>query len=115
MNPYFNYPLKLPGILMLLALVWLTMGTLYADHQKQQNKIISHQSSQDDCEQNSSPFDTEKKTETFSNDFIQEDLQTDFDRFLYPINPLKHTNSYKADAFIIFHGELFSPPPESLC
>lgn len=101
---------------MLLALIWLTLGTcfIYVEQQKLADKTAQTQDTSDDtADPASNPFDnTEEKTENCSTNLAAEYLQEDPDDFYHTDIPLKHLKSPHTDAFAIFHGESFSPPPE---
>jgi hypothetical protein len=101
-------------ILMLLALTWFTVGASFINlkNSKQVSKINSSQNSPaDDADQKSCPFDTEEsenRCAKFADEFLGEDVEV----VLSVDNPLKHYKNHQANAFVLFHGESFSPPPE---
>ena len=104
---------------MLLALVWLSLGTcfIYVEQQKQSAKTAQIPDSSDDsADSTTNPFDnTEEKTESCSTNLAAEYLREDPEDLYRTDIPLKHLKSPHTDAFAIFHGESFSPPPERVC
>jgi hypothetical protein len=111
MKCLFTYQSKmLTTIIMLIALTWLTIGTSFI-YLNQSNEVTKINAANKDPEQNSCPFDTEESENrclTFADEFLTEDV----DDVVCIDKPLKHYKSHYGDAFVLFHGESFSPPPE---
>ena len=118
MKPYFLYPFRiLSGMIMLLALICLSLGTcfIYTEHQKQSKTEQTSDTNDDTAKPTSNPFDnTEDKAENCSTNLAAEYLMEVPGDFYRTNIPLKHLKSPHTDAFTIFHGESFSPPPEQV-
>jgi hypothetical protein len=119
MKPYVTYPFQLFScIVMLVAFLWLTIGTsfLSVEQQKKLHNETSSRSNADDTEKDAAPFENakEEKTETSPNTFSEEYLREDTDHFDYTDAPLKHNKCHIANAFVAYYGESASQPPETL-
>jgi hypothetical protein len=107
------------GIFMLLALLWLTVGSsfVYID-QLQHKKVSATKSSQDtpqSPDENTCPFDDDDETpETCNNTWAAEYLRADQEDLVYSAIQLHDHKSHYKTAFIFFHLESFSPPPDPL-
>lgn len=113
MKLYLVYPFQLlSGIIVLLALLWLTMGAsfVYVEQQKQENKISYPQSDTDDCEQTSYPFTDNTEEKILADEYLRGDVE----QSLHMDSPLKHSKCYYADAFVTIHCESVSPPPKTI-
>ena len=102
---------------MLLAFVWLTIGTsfLSVEQQKQLNNQTSSKTEADDAEKGT-PFENakEEKTETNPNTFSEEYLREDSEHFSYTDNPLKHNKCHFEKIFPVIYSESVSQPPETV-
>ena len=103
------------GILMLLALLWLTVSLPYVNEAQQKGKAsITQQMEEKASEDEGNPLanTTEEKTESGVNQLSE---------YLHNIHILEHhfteiTTFYKchpSDLYFEFHPELLSPPPEA--
>ncbi len=66
-------------------------------------------------DENTCPFDdTEEGSESCSSSFPAEYLQEDYQGITKSNIPIKHHKNRCNDAFVFFHVESFSPPPDPL-
>lgn len=119
MKPYVTYPFQLfSGVVMLVAFLWLTIGTSFlpVEQQKKLHSESSSNSKADDAEKDAAPFENakEEKTETSPNNFSEEYLREDTDHIACTDTPLKHNKCHIANAFVAYYGESASQPPETL-
>ncbi len=109
----------LSGLFMLLALLWLTVGSSFVYLGQQQDKKVSHiETTGDipaDTDENDGPFDDDDETpETCSSTWAAEYLGVEQEDIVQSAIPLHNHKSHYKTAFIFFHGESFSPPPDPL-
>ena len=102
---------------MLVAFLWLTIGTsfLSVEQQKKLHTETSSGTNADDDEKDAAPFENakEEKTETSPNSISEEYLREDTDHLASTDTPLKHNKCHTADAFVAYYGESASQPPET--
>ena len=122
LNGYEKILSKLSSLLMLVTLAWLTISTPFVyDFQQKLKQIkladISPGSvgNVDDKDgiNTMMPNPTEEKTETNSNNFSEYLHHHDYVDD-YNTAGIKYLISLSSELYIAFHGELLSPPPDSL-
>ena len=103
---------------MLLTLLWLSVGISFVYLEQQEHLAETACTIPDvpvDPDENTCPFDdTEEGSESYSNHFPAEYLQEDYQGITHSNIPVKHHKNRGNDAFIFFHVESFSPPPDIL-
>jgi hypothetical protein len=101
---------------MLLAFVWLTIGTsfLSVEQQKQLNHKTTSSTESENAEKGSAPFENanEEKTENSPNTFSGEYLREDTEHFSSTDIPLKHNKCLFERIFRSLYNESVSQPPE---
>ncbi|HEU4469452.1 MAG TPA: hypothetical protein VFR58_00085 [Flavisolibacter sp.] len=111
-------PLKylVSGIIMLLALAWLTVSLPFVNAAQESQELAAqklHQSGpESDCDNNPFSNTTEEKTESGASTLSE---------YLHEYHPAEHgfvilASYYKchpSDLYFAFHPELLSPPPEA--
>ena len=107
------------GILMILALLWLTVSLPIVNHAREQlakQSLITiplNDSPVESCEDNPLSNSVEEKSSA-SSSILEEYLHHAHEGFI-PDNPyLSHIDPNSYDEYIAFHGKLLPPPPESL-
>ena len=122
LNGYGKILSKLSSLLMLVTLAWLTISTPFVYDFQQKLKQIklaeiipgnnSHVDDKDGIN-TMMPNPTEEKTETNSNNFSEYLHHHDYVDD-YHTAGIKYHISLSSELYIAFHGELLSPPPDSL-
>lgn len=122
LNGYEKILSKLSSLLMLVTLAWLTISTPFVYDFQQKLKQIklaaiipgndSHVDDKDGIN-TMMPNPTEEKTETNSNNFSEYLHHHDYVDD-YNTAGIKYHISLSSELYIAFHGELLSPPPDSL-
>lgn len=104
---------------MLVAFLWLTVGTsfLLVAQQKQGKNKISSTTGDKKSEKTTAPFEnaTEEKTETTPTTFSEEYLTEENDHFLSTEIPLQHNKFHDERLFVNFFGDCQAQPPENSC
>jgi hypothetical protein len=107
------------GILMILALLWLTVSLPIVNDAREQlakqslTTIPLDDSPIESCE-DTNPLSNSVEEKSGSSSILEEYLHHAHEG-LTPGSPyLSHIDPNSYDVYIAFHGELLSPPPESL-
>ena len=110
---------KFWGIFMILALLWLTISLPIVDKAREQ-MAKQYSSSTLPAEDNpvenneDNPLSNSLEEKSGNASILEEYLHHSHEAFS-PANPyLSHIDPNSYDLYIAFHGELLSPPPESL-
>jgi hypothetical protein len=103
---------------MLVAFLWLTIGTSFIpdQQQKKSNNKITSKTEANNTENDCAPFENakEEKPETNPKTFSEEYLREDTEHFSHTATPLKHIKRHFANAFVAYYGESASQPPETI-
>ncbi|MBL7700149.1 MAG: hypothetical protein JNK79_18425 [Chitinophagaceae bacterium] len=108
------------GILMFLALLWLTVSLPYVYNAKQ---LIAKQSVEvampeenpvETAEDTTNPLSSSVEEKVPSNSSILEEYLHHNDEGFSANNPRLSHIDHRTYNLLVFHGELLSPPPESL-
>lgn len=122
LNGNENILSKISSLLMLVTLAWLTISTPFVYNFQQQLKQMELANIKpgnilnvDDQEgiNTMMPNPTEEKTETNSNNFSEYLHHHDYVDD-YNTAGIKYHISLSSELYLAFHGELLSPPPDSL-
>lgn len=122
LNDKENIWSKVSSLLMLVTLAWLTISTPFVYDFQQKLKQLEVASlnpgnivnvEDNDGFNNMLQGPTEEKTETNSNNFSEYLHHHDFPDDYNPAG-IKYLISVSSELYLAFHGELLSPPPDSL-
>ena len=108
------------GILMILALLWLTVSLPFVmDAREKLAKQYATSIPLDDKPventEESNPLSNSVEEKAAGNSSILEEYLHHAHEGLTPDNPqLSHIDKHSCDLYLAFHGELLSPPPESV-
>jgi hypothetical protein len=109
------------GILMIFALLWLTISLPFVMEAKEklsQQTLLSiplHDMPVENCEDTANPLSNSVEEKAPGNASILEEYIHHTHEMLHADNPgLSHIDKHSSDLYCAFHGELLSPPPESL-
>lgn len=111
---------KVWGILMFLTLLWLTVSLPFVyDAQQKLAKISTMATPVNDNPvengEDANPLSSSVEEKVPSNTSILEEYLHHDDESFFSQNPgLSHIDKHSSDLYLAFHGELLSPPPESL-
>ena len=111
---------KFWGVLMILALLWLTICLPIVNDAREQiakqtaSTVPLDDNPVENCE-DSNPLSNSVEEKSSGNSSILEEYLHHALEDLAPDDPeLSHIDLHSYDTYIAFHGELLSPPPESL-
>lgn len=114
-NRPYRFPQLLSGIVMLLALAWLTMSLpfVYAAQQAQKTVMQNQDAASTDEEANALTNTTEEKSESGMNtlsEYLHEAHHAEHPTTLV----VKSYNRQAAGLYIAFHPDAVCPPPDVL-
>ena len=110
---------KIWGMLMILALLWLTISLPFVNDAREQiakqtASAVPLDDTPSENSEESNALNNSIEEKSSGNSILEEYLHHTHDGII-PENPrLSHIDPHSYDLYIAFHGELLSPPPESL-
>ena len=120
-NQLYSTREKAWGILMIFALLWLTISLPFVMEAKENLAIQSlisiplNDMPVENCEDTTNPLSNSVEEKAPGNASILEEYLHHTHVLLHAYNPeLSHIDKHSSDLYCAFHGELLSPPPESL-